>query len=75
MSVAFGWLGLRPSDFWEMTPREFCCGLQGWREVRGDHALGLAPEERESLQAFLAETPNDLQRSARRTGPRTGGSS
>ena len=59
MQAALGKMGLAPSDFWEMSPREFNAAMIGFQAFHcapsGDD---VEPPSMDELDAMLSEFPD-----------------
>ncbi len=54
MAVGLGQLGLAPTEFWRMTPREFAAAIHG----RLGPSRGLNPMERGELTNLMGQFPD-----------------
>ncbi|PPD30766.1 MAG: hypothetical protein CTY20_02200 [Hyphomicrobium sp.] len=54
MAVGLGQLGLAPTEFWGMTPREFVAAING----RMGSSRGLNPMERSELADLMGQFPD-----------------
>ena len=53
---AVGVLGVAPTDFWALTPRECRAALHGYAEARGGRAA--APPSREEIEEMMRRFPD-----------------
>lgn len=60
MALGVGLLGVRPGDFWRMTPQEFQALVNTHFEAMRQHSGGAAPL-REELCAMMARFPDQIR--------------